>query len=109
MVVGLYLIIVREEYVALDGKKVTFIHTLSQMKFALKYPTQSKKTWAYSNEKSMENNLLKEQIILLFTFSNNKHSVLYRELCLNYIKIDYLGIRYQTNREASTLLATNNG
>lgn len=57
----------------------------------------------------MENQLLKEQIILLFNFSNNMHFVLYRELCINYVKKDYLGQRLQTNREASTLLATNNG
>lgn len=57
----------------------------------------------------MENKVLKEPIILLFNFSNNKHSVLYRELWINYVKKDYLGKRYQTNRESSTLLATNNG
>lgn len=32
-----------------------------------------------------------------------------RYLCINYVKKDYLGNMYQTNREASTLLATNNG
>lgn len=53
---------------ALDGKKVTFIHTLPQMKNALKYPTQSKKSLVYTNGKSMENKLLKEQIILQLTF-----------------------------------------
>lgn len=39
----------------------------------------------------MENKLLKEKIILLFNFSNNKQSVLYRELCINYVKKDFLG------------------
>lgn len=51
MVVGLYFIIICEEYLALDSKKVTLIHTIPQAKFALKYPTQSKKSWAYKTGK----------------------------------------------------------
>lgn len=93
---------------ALDGKKVTFIHTLTQMKFALKYPTIKKELSVYKWKKYGKK-VIEGTNYSTINFSNNKHSVLYRYLCINYVKKDYLGKMYQKNREASTLLATNNG